>query len=184
MKTIVAAGCLAALLAGAAARGAQEGPKMPPPVKELEWLKQLVGEWDTEGEITMDPAKPPTKNKGTESGRMLGEFWAILENKTSYIGVPFTGILTLGYDTQRKKYVGTWVDSMSGHLWIYEGSVDAAGKLLTLDTEGPSQEGPGKTSKYRETMEIKDKDHKVFASSVEKDGKWVTPLTVKYQRKK
>jgi len=179
MKFIVAAGGLAALLAGVAAGGAQEGHKSPVPTKEHEWLKQIVGEWDTEGEITMEPGKPPMKTKGAESGRMIGGFWAMLETKAE-----FTGILTLGYDPEKKKYVGTWVDSTSGHLWTYTGSVDAAGKMLTLDSEGPTNEGPGKTAKYRETIEIKDKDHKVFTSSIEKDGKWVTPLTVKYQRKK
>jgi len=184
MKFIVAAGALAALVAGAAARAAQDPPKSPVPTKEHEWLKQIVGEWDSEGEITMDPAKPPIKNKGSESGKMIGGFWALIEHKAEFMGTPFNGVLTLGYDPEKKKYVGTWVDSTSGHLWTYTGSVDAAGKMLTLDSEGPTNEGPGKTAKYRETIEIKDKDHKVFTSSVEKDGKWVTPLTVKYQRKK
>jgi hypothetical protein len=184
MKTLAVTACLSALLAVAAARGKQEPPKTPPPVKEHEWLKQLVGEWETEGEITMDPSKLPLKNKGTESGKMIGGFWAMLETKAEFMGTPFNGVLTLGYDPEKKKYVGTWVDSTSGHLWTYTGSVDAAGKMLTLDSEGPSHDGPGKTAKYRETIEIKDKDHKVFTSSIEKDGKWVTPLTVKCQRKK
>lgn len=26
---------------------------------------------------------------------------------------------------------------MMTHLWIYEGSLDQAGRVLTLDTEGP-----------------------------------------------
>jgi len=158
--------------------------KMPQPQKEHEWMKQLNGEWDTESEMIMDPAKPPEKAKGTESNRMLGGFWVISENKGDMMGSPFAGILTLGYDPEKKKYVGTWVDSMTSILWQYTGSVDAAGKALTLETEGPCPQQPGKLIKCRETIEIKDKDTKVFTSTFEQDGKWVTMLTVKYTRKK
>ena len=180
MKKIVV---LAALLAGVSVHAAQEEFQMPQPQKEHAWLQQIVGEWDAEVEMTMDPTQPPEKSKGIESGRMIGGFWAMLENKGEFMGGPFTGILTLGYDTDKEKYVGTWIDSISGHLWLYEGTVDASGKTLTLETEGPSHDTPGKIVKYRETIEIKSKDHKVFTSMKEKDGKWATGLTINYRRK-
>jgi hypothetical protein len=175
---IAAAGWVAALLAGTVA--AQEEPK---PQKEHEWLRQLVGEWESEADIVVDPAKPPEKMKGTESGRMIGGFWAVLENKGDFMG-PFSGILTLGYDAGKKKYVGTWIDSKGSTLWHYVGAVDASGKVLTLESEGPAPGDPSKTVKYRESIEVKDKDHKVFTSMTEKDGAWVTFLTVHYRRKK
>src|SRR5262245_32653593 len=117
----------------AATVAAQEEAK---PQKEHEWLKQLAGEWETEADIETEPGKPPQKIKGTESGRMVGEFWAVLEIKGDFQG-PFTGILSLGYDPAKKKYVGTWFDSKSTHLWTYLGSVDDGGTKLTLETEGP-----------------------------------------------
>jgi uncharacterized protein DUF1579 len=165
----------------AAAPAAQEGPK---PQKEHEWLQQLVGEWDTEGEAVAEPGKAPIKVKGSESGRMIGGFWALLENKADFLGTPFTGILTVGYDPEKKKYVATWFDSMNSYLWTYTGSVDAAGKVLTLETEGPCNDGPGKTAKFKESTEIKSKDHKVFTSMIERDGKWMTVVTINYRRKK
>ena len=100
------------------------------------------------------------------------------------MGGPFTGNLTLGYDPDKKKYVGTWFDSMSSYLWQYQGTVDASGKTLTLETEGPSHDMPGQIVKDRETTEIKSKDHKVFTSVRQKDGKWVTGLTINYRRRK
>jgi hypothetical protein len=164
---------------------AQDPPAMPKPVKEHEWLQQWVGEWEGEAEMMSAPDQPPTKNKGTESARSLGGFWILSEVKADMMGMPFTGVMTVGYDPEKKKYVGTWVDSMGSHLWKYEGSVDKDGKTLILETEGPNPQAPGKTAKYRETMEFKDKDHKVFTSSMlGEDGKWVTFLTVKYTRKK
>ncbi len=99
--------------------------------------------------------------------------------------MPMTGVMTLGYDPEKKKYVGTWVDSMTSHLWRYEGTVDAAGKVLTLDTEGPNPAAPGKTAKFKERIEFKSKDHKVFTSSMQgDDGEWVTFMTMNSKRKK
>ncbi len=74
---------------------------------------------------------------------------------------------------------------MGSMMWKYEGSVDKAGNVLTLESEGPDAITPGKTAKYRDATEFKSKDHKVFTSSVEgDDGKWVTFMTVNYTRKK
>src|SRR5688572_8060718 len=103
------------------------------------------------------PSKPPMKLKGTESSRMIGGFWAMCELKGEMMGTPYTGILTLGYDEEKKKYVGTWIDSMTGYLWTYTGSLDAGSKMLSLDTEGPGHDG--KLCRFRETIEVKDKDH-------------------------
>lgn len=49
-------------------------------------------------------------------------------------GTPMCGIQTIGYDATKKKYVGTWVDSMMNYLWLYEGNVDETGNKLTHET--------------------------------------------------
>ncbi|MEX0713880.1 MAG: DUF1579 family protein [Pirellulales bacterium] len=179
-------GCfVVALLTGAAMLGGKEVPQLPVPEKEHEWLGQLAGEWETEGEAFLEPGKPPIKCQGTESARRIGGFWIVAENKGTFMDVPVTGVLTLGYDPQKKKYVGTWIDSVSNYLWSYEGTVDAGGKTLTLETEGPSHDTPGKLAKFKEVIEVKTDDHKVFTSSVQgEDGKWSTIVTIHYRRKK
>ena len=177
MKHILRTAVIA--LGFAAGLEAQDPPK---PQKEHEWLQQIVGEWESEGEVVAEPGQPPVKNKGSEKVRSIGGFWILSEHKGEFPGGSFTGILTLGYSVEKKKFVGSWIDSITSHLWTYEGSVDAAGKVLTLETEGPGPDG--KPVKFREAMEVKDKDNKVFTSSMEKDGKWVTFLTVRYTRKK
>ena len=176
-------------LSALAVRAAQDqpqvaAPELPKPQKEHEWLKQLAGEWQYDGECTMAPGQPPIKMTGTETIRSLGGFWVMNENKAQVMGTTMTGIMTLGYDPQKKKYVGTWVDSMGSHLWRYEGEVDASGKLLTLNSEGPAMDQPDKIVKYRESVELKDKDTKVFTSSVEKDGKYVPFMKMTSRRKK
>lgn len=180
MNRVIVATCVIVLFANALRAGE---PEMPKPQKEHEWLQQLAGEWDTESEIFSAPGQPPAKAKGSESARMIGGFWSLSETKGDF-GGPFTGILTLGYDPEKKEYIGTWVDSVTSRMWHYQGTLDAAGKILSLDTEGPDMEHPGTMAKFRETIEIKDKDHKVFTSMMEKDGKWITFLTARYERKK
>jgi hypothetical protein len=149
-----------------------------------DFLQKLVGQWENDSEVITDPSQPAMKFKGTETGRAIGDSWVMLEIKTdSPIGAT-TGILTVGYDSEKKKIVGTWIDSASSYLWTYEGSLDAAGKVLTLDTEGPSPMTPGKRAKFQERIEFKDKDQRTFTSSVQGEkGEWTTFVTVNAKRK-
>ena len=171
-------------LAGATISVFAQAPDMPKPVKEHEWLQQFVGEWNSEFEIFHDPSQPPIKGKGTETSRAIGGFWVVGEGNSEMMGMKFSSLLTLGYDPDKKKYVGTWIDSMASYLWKYEGTVDATGKILTLETEGPCPMRPGPV-KYKEVTEFKDKDTRVFTSSiVETDGKLTPMVRVTSTRKK
>ena len=156
------------------------------PQKEHEWLQKLVGEWTYEAEATMKPGEPPEKASGTESVRSLGGLWILAEGHGEMPGCgPATTILTLGYDPEKKRYIGTWVGSMLTHLWVYNGALDAAGTTLHLDTEGPSMAGDGKMSRYQDIIEIKSDDHRVLYSQVlGDDGKWNRFMTAHYRKKK
>lgn len=172
------------LIAFAGVSMAAEPPKFPEPQKEHAWLQQFVGEWEADVEMNM-PGMPPSTSKGTESTRAIGGFWVLAENKGTMLDKPFTGLLTLGYDPEKKQFIGTWVDSMTSHLWVYEGTLNEAGTMLTLNSEGPCPTAPGKLSKFKETIEFKSKDHKVFTSSMQdENGKWVTGGTIDYRRAK
>jgi hypothetical protein len=172
-----------AVLAVVALSGVAVAQEPPKPQKEHEWLQQLVGEWETETEAVMGPGQPPLKCKWRETVRSLGGYWTHAELKADINGIPVNGIMTLGFDPQAKKYVGTWVCSMDGHLWKYEGTVD--GQVLTLNTEGPNMSAPGKLAKMRDVIEIKDKDHKVLTSyMLGDDGKWTPFMTMKATRAK
>jgi hypothetical protein len=174
-----------AVLGAASMTCAAEAPDFPAPQKEHQWLQQLVGEWEAEVEMFMVPGQPPVKSTGTESIRAVGGFWVVAESRGEAMGHPFTGLMTLGYDVETAQYVGTWIDSMSGYLWKYEGTLDPSGKVLTLAAEGPCPMAPGELSKFKEVLELKSPDHKVFTSSIQgKDGKWTKVMTINYRRTK
>ena len=153
------------------------------PTKEHEWLRQLVGEWTYEAELTLEPGKPPVKTQGTESVRAIGALWVVLEVKGNVFGAPFTGVMTLGYDAKKKKPVATWIDSMNSHLLTYEGVIE--GQRLTLLTEGPNPAAAGKTTRFKDVIEIKGKDEKTLSSFMElEEGKWTPFMKATYRRAK
>lgn len=156
------------------------------PQKEHQWLQQLVGEWTSEAEAPMEPGKPPQKFTGTESARSLGGLWMVVEGQGEMPGGgAMTTVMTLGYDPQKKRYVGTFIGSMMTHLWVYDGALDAAERVLTLDTEGPSMVGDGKITKYKDMIELKSHDHRVLTSQMlGEDGKWHPVMTANYRRRK
>lgn len=174
----------AASLAFCDASAAQAPPQFAGPEKEHQWLQKFVGQWETEAKASMGPDQPPMECKGTMNARMLGGFWLVSEIKAEPAGMPMNALQTIGYDPAKQKYVGTWVDSMMNHLWLYEGSVDPSGKILTMEAEGPNMMAEGKLTKFRDTYEFKSADHIVSTSSMlDENGKWITFMTGHSKRK-
>jgi Protein of unknown function (DUF1579) len=154
------------------------------PRKEHEWLQRLVGEWSYEAECSMGPGQPPAKARGSERVRSVGGVWVVAEGEGEMPGGgPATTVMTLGYDPQKERFVGTWVGSMMAHLWVYDGVLDVAGKVLTLDNEGPSMAGDGTLAKYQDVVEVVSDDHRVLRSRVlGEDGEWREFMTAHYRR--
>ncbi len=158
--------------------------EFPQPTKEHKLLQQFVGDWDVVAETVAAPGQESIRSEGVESSQMIGGFWLVGNGKAEMLGIPVTNVLTLGYNPKSQQYVGTFFCSLDSTLWQYRGTMDDSGKKLTLETEGPSPLDPTKTAKYREIMELKDKDHKVFTSYLQaEDGSWVKFVTMDYRRR-
>jgi hypothetical protein len=184
---VIAVGVLAAAAGMLLAKDPPDAePKLPGMSKEHKWLQQLVGEWTYESEGIVDPSQPPVKSQGTESARALGGIWLIAEsNSKAPNGASMKGILTLGYEPEKKKYLATFISSGMTRLWTYEGTLDETEKSLTLESQGPDPSTPEKSTKYKDVYEIKGTDHWVITSSIlAADGKWFRYATVNYWRKK
>jgi hypothetical protein len=162
----------------------QQTPTMQAePRQEHRWLHKLVGEWTCE---MGEPDKPAETSTSTERVRSIGDLWIMAEGE---VEMPGGGVaatfMTLGYDPRRQRYVGTWLGSMMTHLWVYQGELDAAERVLTLNAEGPSMEREGKLAQYQDIIEFKSDDHRVLTSRMlGDDGQWHHFMTAHYRRKR
>lgn len=141
----------------------------------------MVGDWAAEGEATMEAGK---RWKSVETVRSLGGVWVVAEGRGEMPdGGASTTIMTLGYDPQKKRFVGTFVGSMMSNLWVYEGALDSAEKVLTLNTEGPNFSVPGKSAKYRDVIELLSDDERTLSSFMESaNGEWQKVMSGTYRR--
>ncbi|NJP09083.1 MAG: DUF1579 domain-containing protein [Leptolyngbyaceae cyanobacterium RU_5_1] len=162
----------------------QDSTMQAEPQKEHQWLQKLVGEWTYDVEAKMGEDKSPEKSTGTERVHSLGGLWVLAEGQGEMpCGGAATTLMTLGYDAQKQRFVGTWIGSMMTYLWSYDGELDANETVLTLNSDGPAMTGDDKMAKYRDVIEFKSDDHRVMTSHMlGDDGQWHHFMTANYRR--
>ncbi|MEL6106717.1 MAG: DUF1579 domain-containing protein [Planctomycetota bacterium] len=141
---------------------------MAPPGPEMDVYKKDVGEWDCVIKAWGEPGAEPMITKGSESNRMFGGYWLVSEFKGNMFGSDFEGRGMYGYDTKKKKYVGTWVDTMGPYMMQTEGTFDKKTKTLTVAGDSP---GPDGVSTFTYTMTTRYGDsEKVMAMHMQPKG--------------
>lgn len=167
---------LAVLVAASSTATAQDFPEPAKPTKEHVWLKQMVGDWNFDAEANFGPDQK-MKCGGKNEVRSLGDYWVINEGEMTPMGFSMKSVQTIGYDPEKKKFVGTFISSADGKFWQYLGTLDESGKKLTLEADGPNML-TGKTTKFRDEYEVKSADHIAMSSSMlGDDGKWIEFMT-------
>ncbi len=186
MKTrLISAVAVLLLGIGAAFASAPQEAMGPKPGKEHELLKQFEGNWDATSRFIMAPGQEPMVSKSKETARIIaGGLFLVFDIEGEMMGQKFTGHGTMGYDTQKKKYTGTWIDSMATGVFLVEGTVDETGKVFTEMMEGTDPQS-GQPMKMKMIHEVKDKDSRVLKFFMNgPDGKETQPGTIEYQRRK
>ncbi len=182
MKTCVTA-TLFVVLTFATSVFAQDTPPPAKAVKGHAFLKKFVGTWEMSSKG--DSGQQEMQGKATTESKMLGDLWLVNSSENSLSGMKIQSLQMIGYDPQKKKYIGIWVDSMMNYMWHYEGTLDESGKKLTLEAKGPSMNGDGSMVNYRDAYEFKDDDNLIATSSVQgKDGEWTVFMNGTAVRKK
>ncbi|WP_326540018.1 DUF1579 domain-containing protein [Pseudorhodoferax sp.] len=155
------------------------------PLEQHRWLAQLAGEWTMDGEADMGPGQPQHRSTGTETVRSLGDLWIVCEGTSDMPGGGAAQMrMTLGYDPERQAFVGNWVGSMMTLMWVYQGQLDTERRVLTLDTEGPSFTGDGKTVRYQDVVTLVDERTRTLHSqTLGEDGQWKRFMTATYRRR-
>jgi hypothetical protein len=97
-------------------------------------LASLEGSWITRTRAWMDPDKTPMEGTGTCDQKMLlGGRYLQQEYTSEMMGSPFAGINIIGYDNYTKKYVSSWIDTMSTGIYYFEGTGSADGRMITQE---------------------------------------------------
>ena len=113
-----------------------------PKVDQHKIVMQGVGEW--EGTISMNmPEMPePMVMPCTETVTAVGELWTVSRFESNFMGADFAGSATFGYDVEKKKFVSTWVDSMTTTITNMEGEYDSeANAVVSLYSAKDSMTG-------------------------------------------
>lgn len=156
------------------------------PQPQHAWLQRLIGDWTFESECVGEPGQPTSKFRGRETVKALGDLWIVGEGEGEQPGGGTARMMiTLGFDPKRNRFVGTWQGSMMTHLWIYEGELDAAQRVLTLDSQGPSFTNPDQLTNYQDIIEIVSDDHRILTSRAQgENGQWTQFMTAHYHRRR
>lgn len=148
------------------------------PGPEHEKLKELEGTWDAVMDFSGQKSKATAVYKS-----ICGGMWMQSDFQGGVEGIPFQGHGLDGYDQNRKKYVGVWVDSLTSAPMNFEGDYEAGSKLLVMTGESLGKDG--KPQKFKNTTEFKDNDHFTFRMyMVQPDGKEQLSFTIEYSRRK
>lgn len=159
----------------------------PTPQEEHKWLQQMVGNWTSEIECQMGPDTPPLKQAGKETVESLGGLWIVTKGVNDLRDDSSADCqMTLGFDPEKKRFVGSFVASMMTHLWTYEGELDASKRILTLNTVGPSMAGEdGGLVPYQDLIEFVNEDHRTLRSQTKNEkGEWKEFMVAHYHRQK
>jgi len=157
-------------------------------------LASLDGTWNCNVKMWMDgdTSKKPDVSKSTAVRKSIMDGRYVVMDVIGKMEMPgpdgkkkevtFKGQGTEGYDNVKKKFVGTWMDSMGTGIMMSEGDYDAATKTFTYT--GEFEMMPGVKQKIREVVKITDKDHMDFEYYEDRGGKEMKTMEINYTRKK
>ncbi|OIP62069.1 MAG: hypothetical protein AUK34_03980 [Ignavibacteria bacterium CG2_30_36_16] len=145
-------------------------------------LSNMVGEWNSEITMWMDPSQEPTKSTGTSEIKAIfdGRYFQA-EHKSTMMNMPMTGYELSGYDNAKKKFFSTWIDNFGTGIMYLEGSYDSDSKTITY--KGVSTDPLGNDVKVRETVNYIDKDNVYFEMFMEQSGQEFKSMEIKFKRK-
>jgi len=169
----------------AALSNAQDAP-VPKATPEHQRLAQGVGTWDATVKSWMQgPGAEPSVSKGVEIVKLMpGGLWLLSEFHGKFGDMAFHGHGQSGYDPLKKKYIGTWVDSMETTIMIMEGDFDPQTNTLTMYSKGVDPAGKPYDAKMVEVE--KDKNTRVFTMSMKSDetkGEYIKVMEISYVKR-
>ena len=143
------------------------------------------GKWNEEMTMWMEPGGEPMKNTMIAESKMIyGDRFQETTHKGDFMGMPFEGKSTLGFNNASQEYTSTWIDNMSTGIMILTGKYDEATK--TINFSGTAVDPITKKEKaVRETYTIVDENtRKMEMFDVDYNGKEYKNMEIVMTRKK
>ena len=123
------------------------------PGPEHQRLARMVGDWTFTNKMWMDPSAPPAEGSGTMHAEMiLGGRYVHAVWKGNFMGMPFEGHATEGYDNLTKKVVSSWVDNMGTGIMYSTGTCEQNGKVCTTTSNEMLDPMTGKMTSFRSVV--------------------------------
>lgn len=145
-------------------------------------LAAMSGRWNASIRSWMEPGGPVTESSGTSEQKMiLGGRFLQQDFTSEVMGSPFDGMGITGYDNHTRKYVSTWMDSMSTAIMYFEGTAGPDGKTIIQEA---SYDDPVKgPMKWRSLTSIPNDDTVLFEMYViDGKGKEEKMMEITYTR--
>ncbi len=132
----------------------------------------------------MGPDQPPMKSTMVTTMRKLGELWIVGEMVGETPGgTHATSIISLGFDPAKARFVGSFISSMMTHLWPYDGTLDEAKKVLTLDSLGPGFTG-ATDCQYQDIIEVFGPGHyQMRSQTLMESGEWYQFMVADFRKR-
>src|SRR5262245_4202533 len=149
---------------------------------EHELLKRFAGAWRFEKLAAAAEGSTPQKlGTGEIKAELIGGFFVVGKWTGNVYGGDYSAVQTLGYDVDKKAYLGNWIDNTMSYQWPLHGSWDADKKELVISASGP---GPtGGICRFRERYQFKSADSITVVAEMLQKEKWVTFMTTQLTRK-
>jgi hypothetical protein len=167
---------------------AQGDHPVPSQTAEHKLLAADEGTWDAA--IKSFPNGPDSEamvSHGVEINTVVsGGLWVASTFRADFGGMTFEGRGQFGYDPAQKKYVGTWIDSMSPSLSVLEGFYDAKTKTLTYTGEGVCPKDGSKLAQRMVTTTKADgsRDFTLYMTGTPTGGKEAKVMQIQYTKRK
>jgi hypothetical protein len=156
------------------------------PGQQHAMLAKGDGKWTAETTMWMAPDAPPMKAKSSAVNKMvMGGRYQQTSFKGDFMGMPFEGSSTTGYDNAKKVFFTTWMDNMSTALMNMEGTWDDTAKSINFKGKMICPAN-GKECEMREVYKIVDDNTHVMEmyGPDMKTGKEYKSMEIKFTRSK
>jgi hypothetical protein len=148
-------------------------------------MAKSVGTWTCAITMWMAPNTPPMNSTGEMKNEMiLGGRYLKGTNTGNFMGQPFEGISTTGYDNIKKIYLNSWIDNMGTGMTNLTGTWDAATNSIIF-TGAMLDPTSGKDIAVREVLKFVDDNHQTMEmyANAGAGGQEFKTMEIKFTRK-